>query len=224
MAEKQSRVKYLTAGIIRENPVLVLILGTCPSLATSTSALNGAGMGLAATIVLIGSNIVISILRNIIPDKVRIPCYIVIIAGFVTIIEMLLHAYIPSLYTSLGIFLPLIVVNCIILGRAEAFASKNTVANSFLDAIGMGIGFTFALVIFGIIRELLGYGTLFGVQVYPEALPPMSIMGLAPGGFFVYGCVIAAINKITKGSAIKKKDFDCGGCAGCGTVEGGCSK
>ncbi len=224
MAEKTSRIKYLTAGIIKENPVLVLILGTCPALATTTSAINGAGMGLAATMVLLGSNIVISILRNAIPNKVRIPCFIVIIAGFVTIVQMLLQAFVPSLYDALGIFLPLIVVNCIILGRAEAFASKNTVFDSILDAIGMGIGFTVALVIFGIVRELIGYGTLFGIQIYPEALPPMAIMGLAPGGFFVYGCVIAGITKLTKGRAIKKTDFDCAGCAMAASCKGGCEK
>ena len=230
MAEnKKSKLSILTAGIIKENPVLVLILGTCPTLAVTTSATNGAGMGLAATIVLIGSNLVISLLKNIIPDKVRIPCYIVVIAGFVTMIQMLLQAFVPSLYDALGLFLPLIVVNCIILGRAEAFASKNTVIDSVLDAIGMGIGFTFALVCMGIIRELLGYGTLFGIQIFPEGLPTISIMGLAPGGFFAYGCIIAAINKITKGRAIKKKDFDCencaGGCEGCaGAAEGGCAK
>ena len=206
MADKKpSKLKILTAGIIRENPVLVLILGTCPTLAVTTSATNGAGMGLAATIVLIGSNIVISLLKNIIPDKVRIPCYIVVIAGFVTVIQMLLQAFVPSLYDALGIFLPLIVVNCIILGRAEAFANKNTVLDSFLDAIGMGIGFTFALVFMGIIRELLGYGTLFGVQIFPEGLPTITIMGLAPGGFFAYGCIIAFINKLTKGRDVKKK-------------------
>ena len=207
MADKKpSKLKILTAGIIKENPVLVLILGTCPTLAVTTSATNGAGMGLAATIVLIGSNIVISLLKNIIPDKVRIPCYIVVIAGFVTMIQMLLQAFVPSLYDALGIFLPLIVVNCIILGRAEAFASKNTVVDSIFDAIGMGIGFTFALVFMGIIRELLGYGTLFGLQIFPEGIPTITIMGLAPGGFFAYGCIIAFINKLTKGRAEKKKD------------------
>ena len=212
MEAKASKLSILTAGIIKQNPVLVLILGTCPTLAVTTSALNGLGMGAAATFVLLGSNIVISLLKNVIPDKVRIPCYIVVIAAFVTVIEMLLHAFIPDLYDALGIFLPLIVVNCIILGRAEAFANKNTVVDSILDAIGMGIGFTFALLLMGIIRELIGFGTLFDIQVFPEALPPMSILGLAPGGFFVYGCIIAVINKVSKGRAIKKKDFGCEGC------------
>lgn len=229
MGKKKSKLSILTAGIIKENPVLVLILGTCPTLAVTTSAINGAGMGLAAAIVLIGSNIVISLLKNIIPDKVRIPCYIVIIAGFVTVVQMLLQAFIPSLYDALGLFLSLIVVNCIILGRAEAFASKNTVFDSFLDAIGMSIGFTFALLVMGIIREVLGFGTIFGIQLFPEGVPTISIMGLAPGGFFAYGCIIAAINKITRGRAIKKKDFSCEGCAGCdacggGTDKGGCNK
>ncbi len=218
MAEKakKSKLGVLTAGIIKENPVLVLILGTCPTLAVTTSAINGAGMGIAATVVLIGSNLVISLLRNIIPDKVRIPCYIVVIAGFVTLVEMILHAFVPSLYDALGLFLPLIVVNCIILGRAEAFASKNTVLDSILDGIGMGIGFTFALILMGIIRELLGFGQLFGIQVFPEAVPTIAIMGLAPGGFFAYGCIIAFINKVTKGRGVKKKDFGCEDCAECG--------
>ncbi len=223
---KTSKLKVFTAGIIKENPVLVLILGTCPTLAVTTSASNGAGMGLAAAIVLIGSNVVIAALKNIIPDKVRIPCYIVIIASFTTLIEMLLEAFIPDLYDSLGLFLSLIVVNCIILGRAEAFASKSSVVDSLLDGIGMSIGFTFALLFMGSIREILGSGTWFGIQILPEDATTISIMTLAPGGFFAYGCIIALINKITKGRVIKKKSFDCescgacGGCAGC-TTEGG---
>ena len=213
---KTNKLAVLTAGIIKENPVLVLILGTCPTLAVTTSAINGAGMGVAATAVLIGSNLVISLLRNVIPDKVRIPSFIVVIAGFVTLVEMVLHAFVPSLYDALGLFLPLIVVNCIILGRAEAFASKNTVIDSLLDGIGMGIGFTFALIFMGIVRELLGFGQLFGVQIFPEGMPTIAIMGLAPGGFFAYGCIIAFINKVTKGRAIRKKDFSCEDCAECG--------
>ncbi len=228
MAEnKRSKLSVLTAGIIKENPVLVLILGTCPTLAVTTSAINGAGMGVAAMAVLIGSNLVISLLRNIIPDKVRIPSFIVVIAGFVTLVEMVLHAFVPTLYDALGLFLPLIVVNCIILGRAEAFASKNTVLDSILDGIGMGIGFTFALIFMGIIRELLGFGTLFGIQIFPEGMPTIAIMGLAPGGFFAYGCIIAFINKVTKGRAIKKKDFgceDCPDCGACGMTKGECGK
>jgi Na+-translocating ferredoxin:NAD+ oxidoreductase subunit E len=226
---KKSKLSILTAGIIKENPVLVLILGTCPTLAVTTSAINGAGMGLAAAIVLIGSNVVISLLRNVIPDKVRIPCYIVIIAGFVTVVQMLLQAFIPSLYEALGLFLSLIVVNCIILGRAEAFANKNTVFDSLLDAIGMAIGFTFALVVMGVIREVLSAGTIFGIQLIPDGVPTISIMGLAPGGFFAYGCVIAVINKLTKGKGVKKKNSDSEGCAGCdacgaGAQKGGCDK
>lgn len=233
MAEKkkQSKLRVLTAGLIRENPVLVLILGTCPTLATSTSAANGAGMGLAVAIVLIGSNVVISALRNIIPDKVRIPCYIVVIASFTTLIEMLFEAFLPDLYDALGLFLSLVVVNCIILGRAEAFASKNSVIDSALDGIGMTAGFTLAVLIIGSIREILGSGTWFGLPVFPDGAPTISIMTLAPGGFFTYGCVIALINKLTKGKAIKKKDFDCescaacgGGCAGCAAAEGGSDK
>ncbi|HIV17524.1 MAG TPA: electron transport complex subunit E [Candidatus Alectryocaccobium stercorigallinarum] len=230
--KKPSKLKVLTAGIIRENPVLVLILGTCPTLAVTTSATNGAGMGLAAAIVLIGSNVVIAALRNLIPDKVRIPCYIVVIASFTTLIEMLFEAFIPDLYEALGLFLSLVVVNCIILGRAEAFASKNTIVDSLLDGVGMSIGFTFALLFMGSIREILGSGTWFGMQVFPEGATTISIMTLAPGGFFTYGCIIALINKLTKGRAIKKKDFDCescggcagGSCTGCAKAEGGSAK
>ncbi len=219
---KPSKLKVLTAGIIRENPVLVLILGTCPTLAVTTSAVNGAGMGLAAAIVLIGSNVVIAALKSIIPDKVRIPCYIVVIASFTTLIEMLFEAFIPDLYDALGLFLSLVVVNCIILGRAEAFASKNSVVDSLLDGVGMSIGFTFALLFMGSIREILGSGTWFGMQIFPEGATTISIMTLAPGGFFTYGCIIAFINKITKGRAIKKKSFDCESCGACGAC-GGCS-
>ena len=221
------KLKTLTAGIIRENPVLVLILGTCPTLATSTSALNAIGMGIAATFVLIGSNIVISLLKNVIPDKVRIPCYIVVIAGFVTVVQLLLNAYVPSLYSALGIFLPLIVVNCIILGRAEAFANKNSVFDSMLDGIGMGIGFTLALFIMGSIREIIGFGTFFGISLFGENASTISIIGLAPGGFFVYGCIIAALNKVSHGKAVKRKSFDCESCpsfASCGGMKGACEK
>ena len=158
----KSKLSILTNGIIKENPVLVLLIGTCPTLATSSSLSNGLGMGLSATAVLICSNIVISLLRKVIPDKVRIPCYIVVIAGFVTLVQFVLQAYVPTLYDSLGLFLPLIVVNCIILGRAEAFANKNTIIDSALDGVGMGIGFTLALALMGTIRELLGSGTLLG--------------------------------------------------------------
>ncbi len=221
------KLKTLTAGIIRENPVLVLVLGTCPTLAVSTSALNAIGMGVAATFVLIGSNIVISLLKNVIPDKVRIPCYIVVIAGFVTVVQLLLNAYVPDLYSALGIFLPLIVVNCIILGRAEAFANKNGVFDSMLDAIGMGIGFTLALFLIGTIREVIGFGTFFGYPLFGEDATTISILGLAPGGFFVYGLIIAILNKVSHGRAVKRKSFDCESCpsfATCGGSKGACEK
>ena len=195
-------------GIVKENPVLRLVLGTCPTLAVTTSAINGLGMGLAATFVLIGSNLTISLLRKVIPDKVRIPAYITVIAGFVTIIQMLLKAYFyDSLYSALGIYLPLIVVNCIILARAEMFAGKNKVIPSICDGLGMGIGFTLALFVMASIREILGNGSWFGIAIPVLSENPISIMTLAPGGFFVFGCLIALVNKITKGKAIKKKDF-----------------
>ena len=213
MEKKPSKLSILTKGIIKENPVLVLLLGTCPTLANTYSAINGIGMGVSAMAVLICSNIVISILRNIIPDKVRIPCYIVVIAGFVTVVQLLLQAFVPSLYASLGLFIPLIVVNCIILGRAEMFASKNNPFDSALDGIGMGIGFTLALGVMGLIREFFGSGTLFGQEVLTNIVPGMGIFNLAPGGFFVFGVLIAAVNYFTKGKALKKKEFGCEGCA-----------
>ena len=213
MEKKPSKLSILTKGIIKENPVLVLLLGTCPTLATTSSAINGIGMGVSAMAVLICSNIVISILRNIIPDKVRIPCYIVVIAGFVTVVQLLLQAFVPSLYASLGLFIPLIVVNCIILGRAEMFASKNNPFDSALDGIGMGIGFTLALGVMGLIREFFGSGTLFGQEVLTNIVPGMGIFNLAPGGFFVFGVLIAAVNYFTKGKALKNKEFGCEGCA-----------
>lgn len=213
MDKKPSKLSILTKGIIKENPVLVLLLGTCPTLATTSSAINGMGMGVSAMAVLICSNIVISLLRNIIPDKVRIPCYIVVIAGFVTIVQLVLQAFVPSLYASLGLFIPLIVVNCIILGRAEMFASKNNPLDSALDGIGMGLGFTLALGIMGGVREFFGAGTLFGIEILTDIVPGMGIFNLAPGGFFVYGCLIAAVNYFTKGKALKKNDFGCDGCA-----------
>ena len=174
-------------GIIKENPVLRLVLGTCATLALSTSASNAIGMGLATTFVLVGSNTVISLLRKVIPDKVRIPCYITLIAGFVTIVQMLIEAYSPSLKAALGIYLPLIVVNCIILGRAEMFANKNKVLPSILDGLGMGVGFTATLLVMGIIRELLGAGTVFGVPITAGFVSPIIIFLLPPGGFFVFG-------------------------------------
>lgn len=222
MDKEKISLSVLTKGIIKENPVLVLILGTCPTLAVTTLAVNGIGMGLAATFVLVCSNIVISLLKNVIPDKVRIPCYIVIIAGFVTILSSLLEAFFPSIYSALGLFLQLIVVNCIILGRAEMFASKNGVLASALDGLGMGLGFTLALLMIGSIREILGAGTWFGIPLTVNLFSPISIFILAPGGFFVYGCVIALVNKLTKGRAIKKKDFSCEGCPSAGAC-GSCS-
>lgn len=219
---KTSNLKVLLNGIIKENPVLVLLLGCCPSLAVTTSAINGIGMGVATTLVLIGSNAVISLLKNVIPDKVRIPSYIVIIAGFVTIVGFFVQAYTPDIYKALGIFLPLIVVNCIVLGRAEMFASKNKVIPSIFDAIGMGLGFTLALIVIGCIREFLGAGTLFGVTLTANLFDPIAIFKLAPGGFFVFGCVIALLNKVSNGRAVKKKEFGCEGCPSAAACNGNC--
>ena len=206
MEKKASKLAILTKGIIKENPNLVLLLGTCPTLATTSSALNGAGMGVSAMAVLICSNIVISLLAKIIPDKVRIPCYIVVISGFVTVVQLLMQAYTPALYSALGLYIPLIVVNCIILGRAEMFANKHNVFDSMLDGIGMGIGFTFTLVIMGSVREILGSGTWFGLQIIPKSVPGMSIFTLASGGFFVYGCVMAAVNYFTRDKSKIRKE------------------
>jgi electron transport complex protein RnfE len=223
--EKENKIKksaLVLNGIIKENPVLVLLLGTCPTLAVTTMAINGIGMGLATTVVLIGSNLIISLLRNIIPDKVRIPCFIVVIAGFVTVVSLLMQAYVPALFSALGLFIPLIVVNCIVLGRAEMFASKNSAVNSVLDGLGMGLGFTLALFIMGAVREILGSGAIFGIAILPESLPTMSIMMLAPGGFFVFGCLVALIGKVPAHIlAPRKKEFGCDGCAfsdGCAQV------
>lgn len=207
-----SKWQNFLKGIIRENPVLVLVLGTCPTLAVTSSVLNALGMGVAATVVLLCSNMAISALRKVIPDQVRIPCYIVLIAGFVTMVEMLMHAFTPELYESLGIFLSLIVVNCIILGRAEMYASKNTVLDSAIDAVGMGIGFTLALFAMASIREIFGNGTFFGMSIPFLSENPISILALAPGGFFVFGCLIALVNKLTKGKARGGKNFGCSGC------------
>lgn len=197
MSEKKSLGKVFFNGIIPENPTFRLVLGTCPTLAVTTSAINGLGMGAAATFVLLGSNVVISALRKFIPDKVRIPSFIVIICMFVTMVQLLMQAYLPSLYESLGIFLPLIVVNCIILGRAEAFASKNPVAASAADGLGMGIGFTLALTLMGCIRELLGNGTVFGTSLLGSSYQPMLLMILPAGGFLVYGLMLGIINALS---------------------------
>ncbi|MBP3436517.1 MAG: electron transport complex subunit E [Clostridia bacterium] len=198
-------------GIVKENPVLCLLLGTCPTLAVTTGASNALGMGLAATLVLICSNCVISLLRKVIPDSVRIPAYITVIAGFVTIVQMLVKAYLPALDKSLGIFLPLIVVNCIILGRAEMYASKNPVLLSALDGVGMGVGFTAAMLLMGMIRELLGTGCLFGVSVLPSFYTPITVFILPAGGFFVFGLLISLANKLQGEKKAKGKI----GCAAC---------
>lgn len=189
-------IKILTNGILKENPVLVLLLGMCPTLATTSSAINGFGMGAATMFVLVCSNLVISLLKNLIPDKVRIPAFIIVIASFVTVVQMIMQAYMPPLYESLGLFIPLIVVNCIVLARAEAFASKNSPFASVLDGVGMGIGFTFALTLLGSIRELLGTGKIFGQTVFPEDYGLLTFV-LAPGAFIVLGFLIVAVNKLT---------------------------
>ncbi len=194
---KNSKLKIITNGLIKENPTLVLILGMCPTLATTSSAANGMGMGLATLFVLVGSNIAISLLKNVIPDQVRIPAYVVVIATFVSIIQMLMEAYLPALYESLGIFIPLIVVNCIVLGRAEAFASKNSVFDSLLDGLGMGLGFTFSLTLLGTVREFLGTGKIFGLSIFPENYG-MLVFVLAPGAFIALGYLIAIMNKLKK--------------------------
>ena len=217
MAKKYG--KEFTKGILKENPVFRLVLGTCPMLAVSTSGMSALGMGAAATVVLICSNLVISACRNIIPDKVRIPAYITIIAGFVSVVQMLVKAFVPEIDKALGIYLPLIVVNCIILGRAEAFANKNPILPSILDGAGMGIGFTVALLSMGIVREFLGAGTFFGLPITVNFMDPILIFVLAPGGLFVYGILVAIVNKVTKG---KKAELGCG-CGGC-PMSATCSK
>jgi len=189
-----NQMKNFTKGFIRENPILVLILGTCPTLATTSSGINGLGMGLATTFVLIGSNVVISMISNLIPDKVRIPAYVVVIATFVTIVDLLMQAYTPALYDQLGIFIPLIVVNCIVLGRAEAFANKNSVLSSFFDGFGMGLGFAMALLILGTIREVLGNGSILGHKFIEG--DGILVFILAPGAFIALGFLIAIVNRI----------------------------
>jgi len=218
--KKNTPLERLWNGIIKENPTFILMLGMCPTLAITTSAINGVGMGLSTAAVLVMSNLVISLLRKIIPGQVRMPAYIVIVASFVTIIEMLLHAFVTPVYDSLGIFIPLIVVNCIILGRAEAYASKNKVIPSIFDGLGMGLGFTLALTLIGLLREFLGAGTLFGMQVIPDVIPPIAIFVLAPGAFFVLACLTALQNKLNAPSATNKPEAEismaCGGdCAKC---------
>ena len=195
--KNNSNIKTLLNGIIKENPVFVLLLGMCPTLGTTSSAINGLGMGLATTFVLLSSNVVISLIKNLIPDKVRIPAFIVVIASFVTIVEMSMQAYLPALYDSLGLFIPLIVVNCIVLGRAEAFAAKNNVLSSAFDGLGMGLGFTFALILLGATRELLGTGKIFDLTLFSEQFG-MLIFVLAPGAFIALGYLIAVFNKLKK--------------------------
>lgn len=191
-----NQMQNFTKGFIKENPVFVMLLGTCPTLGTTTSALNGLGMGLATTFVLILGNVAISLVKNVIPDKVRIPSYIVIVAAFVTMVDLMMEGFLPALHEQLGLFIPLIVVNCIVLGRAEAFASKNTVWSSFIDGLGMGLGFAFALSLLGSVREILGSGKIFGITLFPESYA-MIVFVLAPGAFIALGYIIAIMNKIS---------------------------
>lgn len=218
--EKPAQVHYFAEflkGLVKENPTLVMLLGTCPTLAITTLAFNGLGMGLATTFVLVCSNVVISLLKNFIPKQVRLPCFIVVIAGFVTFVSFILQVYVPSLYSALGVFLSLITVNCIILGRAEMFASKNNIRASFLDGLGMGLGFTGALLVIGIIRELLGSGSVFGFSI-GSWFEPIGFFITPAGGFFVFGIVIAVVNVLTNYSMSRKK-FGCKGCPNAATCE-----
>lgn len=224
---KNSSMERLYNGLVKENPTFVLMLGMCPTLAVTTSAMNGLGMGLTTMVVLALSNMIISLLRNIIPDKVRIPAFIVVIASFVTMVELLLEGFIPALYDALGLYIPLIVVNCIILGRAEAYASKNGVISSLFDGIGMGLGFSFALTCIGAVRELIGAGEIFGIHVMPDSYVPCAIFIMAPGAFFVLAALTALQNKIKINGEKKGKDMskiqsgcneDCMNCS-----EQGCS-
>ncbi|MCI6553736.1 MAG: electron transport complex subunit E [Lachnospiraceae bacterium] len=223
---KNSSMERLYNGLVRENPTFVLMLGMCPTLAVTTSAMNGLGMGLTTMVVLALSNMIIALLRNLIPEKVRIPAFIVIIASFVTMAELLLEGFIPSLYDSLGLYIPLIVVNCIILGRAEAYASKNPVLPSLFDGIGMGLGFALALTCIGAVRELIGAGEIFGFRVMPRSYVPCTIFIMAPGAFFVLSALTAVQNKIRingerKGKNMSKLQSGCSGdCLGCPGKEG----
>ena len=213
----------LMNGLVKENPTFVLMLGMCPTLAVTTSAINGIGMGLSTTAVLIMSNLMIAMLRKIIPDSVRMPAFIVIVASFVTIVDFLMEGFVPSLYDSLGLYIPLIVVNCIILGRAESYASKNPVIPSIFDGIGMGLGFTVGLTSIGIVRELIGSGKIFNMQILPDSYEPFTIFILAPGAFFVLACLVALQNKVKNNLARKGKKVPeaagCGAsCASCGNA------
>lgn len=210
-----SIAERLYNGIIKENPTFVMMLGMCPTLAVTTSCINGIGMGLTTTVVLALSNTIISLMRKIIPDKVRVPSFIVIVASFVTLVQFMLEAYLPSLNDALGIYIPLIVVNCIILGRAESYAYKNPVLPSLFDGIGMGLGFTIALGLLGALREIIGSGKIFGIELFSE---PIRVIGLAPGAFFVLAALVAIQNKIKlrQGKIIEEKSCrDCRGCSGC---------
>jgi len=217
-------LERLYNGLIKENPTFVLMLGMCPTLAVTTSAINGLGMGLTTTVVLVMSNMLISMLRKIIPDSVRMPAFIVVVASFVTIVQFLLEGFIPSLYDSLGLYIPLIVVNCIILGRAESYASKNPVLPSIFDGIGMGLGFTVGLTSIGIVREILGAGQVFGKQIMPTSYEPITIFILAPGAFFVLAGLTAIQNKVKLSAAKRGKKIEvkagcgegCGNCTNCG--------
>ena len=210
--KKNNNWSILLKGLLKENPVFVLILGTCPTLATTTTVDGAFGMGIAALAVLVCSNILISLLRKVIPDSVRIPCYIVVIAGFVTIVQMIVQAFLPGLYVKLGVYLPLITVNCIILGRAEMFAGKNSVGKSALDGLGMGLGFTLALLAMSTIREVFGAASFAGIAIPFMENYKIEFLVKAPGGMLVYGCLIALVYVITKGRAPLKKSFSCAGC------------
>ncbi len=213
---RNANLQIFLRGLLRENPVFVLVLGTCPTLATTSSASGALAMGLATAAVLLLSNIIISLLRNLIPATVRIPCYIVIIAGFVTLVQLLMHAYLPDMYELLGIYLALITVNCIILGRAEMFAGKNGVLPAALDGAGMGLGFTLALLAMASVREIFGGGTFFGAKIPFISNYKVEFLIKAPGGFLVFGLILALVNAITKCRAIKKGDFGCGVCPSAG--------
>lgn len=222
--KQNGNMSIFLKGLLAENPVFVLILGTCPTLATTTTVIGALGMGLAAAAVLVCSNIVISLLRKLIPDTVRIPCYIVIIAGFVTIVQMFMQAYLPEMYELLGVYLALITVNCIILGRAEMFAGKNSVGKSALDGLGMGLGFTLALLSMATVREVIGAGSFAGIEIPVLSQFKIEYLTKAPGGFMVYGLLIATVYKITKGKAPKKKSFGCEGCPSAAYCNSACEK
>lgn len=223
--KQNDSMSVLLKGILKENPVFVLVLGTCPTLATTTNVAGAFGMGIAALVVLLCSNVLVSLLRKVIPDTVRIPCYIVIIAGFVTIVQMIVQAYFPALYEMLGVYLALITVNCIILGRAEMFAGKNSVGKAALDGIGMGLGFTMALCAMSIIREVFGNATFAGIEIPFLAPYKIEFLVKAPGGMLVYGLLIALVYAVTHGKAPLKQSFSCAGCPSAGNCHtGACGK